>query len=163
MKKIIRLSESEIIKLVKLVILESELPNLTIDQFSQIPSKQGYELKDMGNSIEYIGKNTTSSQKQKNKPKIEFIVKFFKKPESGVYKVAVVSPDSDNEFGIQIVALIDDEIVKEFKKPENGGVDFGSNEKSDASPYGENIYYVELSELDTFKKIITKFLNKNGV
>jgi len=163
MKKIIRLSESEIIKLVKLVILESEIPDLTISQFSQIPSKQGYELKDMGDSIAYIGTNSMPSPKQKNKPKVEFIIKFFKKPENGIYKVSIVSPDSDNNFGVQMVGLIDDEIIKEFKKPENGGVDFGSDEKSESYPYGDNLYYVELSELETFKNIITKFLNKNGV
>lgn len=163
MKKIIRLSESQIIKLVKHVISESELPNLTINQFSEISSKQGYELEDTGESIDYIGKNSSPSQRKKNNPKIELVVKFYKKPENQKYKVVVMTPDSDNDFGANLTQLIDDEIIKEFKKPENGGIDFGSSGKSNASPYGEITYYVEFDEFETFKNTVVKILNKYGV
>ena len=161
MKKIIRLTESQIIKLIKNVISESILPDLTYNQFEPILDGDGigYELKDMGESIDYIGTNS----KQKKNPKVEYIVKFYKKPENQQYKVEVISPDSNNDFGVNMVGLIDDEIIKEFKKPENGGIDFGSVEKSEASPYGDNIYYVELDELETFKNVITNFMNKYGV
>jgi len=169
MKKIIRLSESQIITLIKRVISESTLPDLTINQFSPIPGGKGYELKDMGSYIVYIGKNSTSQHK--NNSKVEFIVKFFKKPENNKYKVEILAPDTDNNiFGTKMVNWVDELIIEEFKKPENGGIDFGSNGRSIAGvTYDESnveayhiVYNVESNEFETFIKTLIKWMSNYG-
>jgi len=171
MKKIIRLTESQIIKLIKNVISESILPDLTYNQFEPIPGGKGYELKDMGTYIAYIGKNSMPPKKQKNNPKVEFIVKFFKKPENNKYKVEILAPDSDNNlFGTKMVNWVDEVIIEEFKKPENGGIDFGSGGKSSAeTTYDENnveayhiVYNIESNEFETFKNTLTKWMSNYG-
>lgn len=100
MKKRLILKESELIRLIKNIIKESNVVGLKIDDFKSVDS---FILNESIDSIDYTSKSKTKD----NNP--EFILKFYKKPNNGLYKVqSIAHYYLNNEIGYQYVDFFDD-------------------------------------------------------
>ena len=173
MKRIIRLTESDLVKVIKNIILESEIPILKYSDFVEL-SKSTYNLIDTPNSVELQGKyilDVKPSYDCYNKiGKNEFevyalTIKFLKSPENSKYKIMIIGhcagKDPINKFALGLLDQFDTNIINYFKKL---NIDF-ANDQSKVSRWSNDDdeifeYFVDLSELDKFKEIILECINK---
>jgi len=146
MKKVFVLKESELIKLIKNVIKESNIVGLNISDFKIIDS---FDLKDLTDTIEYHSISKTKN----NKP--EFILKFYKKPNNDLYKVESVAIDfSKNSIGKGFVDLLDENDFTNIigdSEIINNGKDYWIE------------YIIKNNNIYEFIKMIMTFLKRNNL
>ena len=107
-KKLIRLRESELITLVKKIILETKEEDLSIGGFRKVKT---FELKDYPTFLEY----QAGSMKD---PKIR--IRFHKRPKGNNYMVDLIATKIDkNKFAFDYIKFLDDELEKSKKKGKN--------------------------------------------
>lgn len=140
MKTKIRLTESNLIKLIKKIIKESMSNDLTIDDFKKIDS---YKLVDLGDRIEY--------QLIDDDLMTIFVIKFFKTPKNEKFKVEFIAPNSEkNKMGVDVINEIDSEIVKSIPS---------LNENSQLYDNGDEYVIDYLVGLDEFEKLKVLIFN----
>lgn len=164
MKKIIRLTESQVAKLVKRIIKESA-PDLTISSFEAISP---YKLTDKGSAIEYNLDVTKNTKRQIIDTLIK--IQFIKKPQAdGKYVVNLASIDDDyykmsqtdkeyfnteNFMPFNFIYKFDESIVKEMPS-------LNSSDGSGGAMWSDGVQYkLTGEELNIFKEKLSEYLSE---
>jgi hypothetical protein len=156
MKKIIRINESQLLSLIKIIITEAEVPSLNLNDFTSLPAGN-LELEENPSAIVY--KAYLPQYNKKGKLLSESLllqVNFIKKPKNDKYKIELLGNDN---IGSDLINNFDDDIVNYFES--KGDKDFANNQNR-SSRSGDNEeyfieYYLDINELNEFKKMISKF------
>jgi hypothetical protein len=165
MKRTIRLNESQFMTLIKNIISESESPNLNYNDFLNLPAGK-FRIKDINtgavNAIAFEGYVPKINRNGKNIGERKIIeVRFHKKPINNKYTIELIALDYSDEvyFAFQAIDAFDGDVIDYFNKKK---INFESDpNKSRRTPSDEYFleYFVDINELEEFKKLIYDFFN----
>lgn len=161
-KKTIRLSESDLVRLIKQIITETETKPLGVGDF---PAK-----------VRDFTKTEDTNKIYFSNPMNQIVIEFFKKPIENYYRVKFIAreiPNTPNTPLLQYILYLDAEV--DGSTP--GSLDAKEIEvkqimvsKSDPQRPKRNLYEYEeffvertpkIETFDEFKKLVFKFLNNN--